>query len=89
MARIRQILLNLLNTTVKYAREGYIRLTVYGEAAAEVQKDKRKVKLVFRVEDTGVGECVLNFIKENSLKTIMVLLAKPEEMVLCKHTLKL
>jgi signal transduction histidine kinase/CheY-like chemotaxis protein len=55
MVRIRQILLNLLNNAVKYTREGYIKLTVYCEAPAEVRKNEREVKLVFRVEDTGVG----------------------------------
>ncbi|MDR2054187.1 MAG: response regulator [Treponema sp.] len=55
MARIRQILLNLLNNAVKYTREGYIKLTVYGEKPAEARKNAREVCLVFRIEDTGVG----------------------------------
>ncbi|MDR2785340.1 MAG: response regulator [Treponema sp.] len=55
MVRIRQILLNLLNNAVKYTREGYIKLTIHCEAPSKIQKNAQEVKLIFRVEDTGVG----------------------------------
>jgi signal transduction histidine kinase/CheY-like chemotaxis protein len=55
MVRIRQILLNLLNNAVKYTREGYIKLTVYREKPEETQESTQEVRLIFRVEDTGIG----------------------------------
>ncbi|MDR3154617.1 MAG: response regulator [Deltaproteobacteria bacterium] len=48
--RIRQILINLLSNSIKYTKEGYIRLT----ASAEPTGD-HTVKLSFRVEDSGIG----------------------------------
>jgi signal transduction histidine kinase/CheY-like chemotaxis protein/HPt (histidine-containing phosphotransfer) domain-containing protein len=48
--RIRQILLNLLSNAVKYTERGRIRLTVRSERVSET-----KARLVFEVEDTGIG----------------------------------
>jgi signal transduction histidine kinase/HPt (histidine-containing phosphotransfer) domain-containing protein/FixJ family two-component response regulator len=49
-ARVRQILLNLLGNAVKYTNEGHISLDVKAEEA-----DSERVRLIFRIEDSGVG----------------------------------
>jgi signal transduction histidine kinase/CheY-like chemotaxis protein/HPt (histidine-containing phosphotransfer) domain-containing protein len=49
-ARIRQILINLLNNAVKYTREGHI------SCAVEMQRlEDHRVELAFRISDTGIG----------------------------------
>ncbi len=48
--RIRQILINLMNNSVKFTDEGYVRLTV-----RLVSSVARQVALYFSVEDTGQG----------------------------------
>ncbi|MDR1532491.1 MAG: response regulator [Clostridiales bacterium] len=54
-ARIRQILLNLLSNAVKYTFAGFIRLTVsYTHLPGERGPDPA-VRLVFTVEDSGIG----------------------------------
>lgn len=47
--RLRQILINLLNNAVKYTEEGSVTLSVHG------QIQDSKVKLLFEVQDTGIG----------------------------------
>jgi signal transduction histidine kinase len=49
-ARIRQIMINLLNNAVKYTREGHISCDV---AVKNLAADK--VELAFRISDTGIG----------------------------------
>ncbi|MFP3040396.1 ATP-binding protein [Treponema primitia] len=58
-ARIRQILINLLNNAVKYTRQGHIALDV-GMKRIETHK----MDLVFRISDTGIG------IKEEDMKDL-------------------
>lgn len=48
--RIRQIFINLLNNSVKFTKEGEIRLTV-----KMLSSDNNKMSLEFRVRDTGQG----------------------------------
>lgn len=48
--RIRQILINLLNNSVKYTREGSIRLDV-----EVVERKEQRCVLEFRITDTGIG----------------------------------
>ncbi|MBE5945432.1 MAG: response regulator [Lachnospiraceae bacterium] len=48
--RIKQILINILGNAVKFTNEGYIKLKV----EAEKIRDK-KIKLIFKVSDTGIG----------------------------------
>ena len=49
--RIRQILTNLLGNAVKYTREGRVQLVVDAEESPET----KRVRMHFRVEDTGIG----------------------------------
>lgn len=57
--RIYQILLNLLNNSVKFTHHGYIRLT-----GGVVYVDGQETRLQFEVEDTGFG------MKKQKLKSI-------------------
>ncbi len=57
--RLRSVLLNLLNNAVKYTDEGTVKFEV-----STISRDEKKIKLFFRVSDTGVG------IKEDDLKTL-------------------
>ncbi|MDR3254450.1 MAG: response regulator [Synergistaceae bacterium] len=57
--RLKQVLLNLLNNSVKFTREGYVKLSV---ACLPTKADM--VKLVFSIQDTGIG------IKEEELPLI-------------------
>ncbi len=57
--KIRQILINLLNNAVKFTKKGYVSLTVTGEKV-----DATHVKLIYKVEDTGIG------IRQEDLKKI-------------------
>lgn len=50
VGRIRQVLINLLNNAVKFTKRGYVSLDVSGKII-----DATHVRLVFKVEDTGVG----------------------------------
>ncbi|AEF86297.1 hybrid sensory kinase [Treponema primitia ZAS-2] len=49
-ARIRQILINLLNNAVKYTRQGHIALD-----AGMKRIGPHKLDIVFRISDTGIG----------------------------------
>lgn len=49
VSRIKQILLNLLTNAVKYTKEGYIEFKV------DAVVDKNCCRLIFSVEDSGVG----------------------------------
>jgi signal transduction histidine kinase/CheY-like chemotaxis protein len=55
-ARVRQVLLNLLGNAVKYTNAGHVSLDVRRE---DTENDR--VRLIFRIEDSGVG------IKESDL----------------------
>ena len=48
--RIREVLTNLLNNAVKYTERGYVRLT-----ARAGEREGDTVRLVFTVEDSGIG----------------------------------
>lgn len=48
--RIRQILINLLNNSVKFTKKGHVKLRVSAE-----KSETADVCLVFEVEDTGIG----------------------------------
>lgn len=50
MGRIRQIITNLVNNSIKYTEKGTIHFTVRVR-----QKDADKVMLYYEVEDTGIG----------------------------------
>jgi signal transduction histidine kinase/CheY-like chemotaxis protein len=50
-ARLRQVLINLLNNAVKYTERGFVALRVSVTSAS----DSGDVHLAFEVEDTGVG----------------------------------
>lgn len=51
--RIRQVLGNLLNNAIKFTQKGYIVISVREEFDPSLPEDK--VRLVFAVEDTGIG----------------------------------
>jgi PAS domain S-box-containing protein len=50
--RMRQILFNLVGNAVKFTHEGYIKLSVYQSFH---KPDHSSLKLVFTIEDTGIG----------------------------------
>lgn len=57
--RIRSVLINILNNAVKYTEEGYVKFEV-----SIVFRDEDKIRLSFKVSDTGSG------IKEENIKTL-------------------
>lgn len=57
--RIRQILINVLNNAIKFTKNGYVSMKVYGAYI-----DTEHIKLSFEIEDTGIG------IKKEDLQTI-------------------
>lgn len=59
VGRIRQILINLLNNSIKFTKEGFVRLAVTGKY---VEEDTYKLQCM--VQDTGIG------IKEEDLTLI-------------------
>lgn len=50
MGRIRQIITNLVNNSIKYTETGYVKFSV-----RVLQKNENKVLLYYEVEDTGIG----------------------------------
>lgn len=48
--RITQVLLNLINNSVKFTKEGHISI-----AAHVLRVSKKKIKVQFTIEDTGIG----------------------------------
>ncbi|WP_250229386.1 hybrid sensor histidine kinase/response regulator [Anaeropeptidivorans aminofermentans] len=56
--RLRQVLLNILSNAVKYTHKGYVKLSVKGK------KEGDSVKLLFEIEDTGIG------IRENEVSKL-------------------
>ncbi|MDR1079370.1 MAG: response regulator [Deltaproteobacteria bacterium] len=48
--RIRQVLMNLLTNSIKYTKDGFIRLSADSEPTGD-----HTVRLIFKVEDTGIG----------------------------------
>lgn len=48
--RIKQVLINILGNAVKFTKEGYIKLLVDYE-----KLDNEKCKIIFKIEDTGIG----------------------------------
>jgi signal transduction histidine kinase/CheY-like chemotaxis protein len=48
--RVRQVLLNVLSNAVKYTREGFVKL-----AASHERAGSGAVKLIFSIEDSGIG----------------------------------
>jgi PAS domain S-box-containing protein len=56
-ARIRQIIVNIVNNAIKYTQEGYVDFQVKRSA------EKGRNDIVFRIEDTGVGIKKENFSK--------------------------
>ena len=57
--RIRQVLINLINNSVKFTKEGYVRLEITGRC-----QDDDNLELQFVVKDSGIG------IKEEDLSAI-------------------
>lgn len=49
MVRIKQILVNLIGNAAKFTEEGYVRLSIQAE------EEKEGIRLIMKVEDTGVG----------------------------------
>jgi signal transduction histidine kinase/CheY-like chemotaxis protein/HPt (histidine-containing phosphotransfer) domain-containing protein len=53
--KIRQILINLLNNAIKYTKAGYIRLDIAKQDIPQSPSGENQVKIMFAVEDTGIG----------------------------------
>ncbi|GHU04507.1 hypothetical protein FACS1894158_04950 [Betaproteobacteria bacterium] len=49
-SRVRQVVLNLLSNAVKYTKNGFIRFSASSERVSDT-----KVRLTFRIEDSGIG----------------------------------
>lgn len=50
--RLRQILVNLVGNAVKFTKAGYVRVAVYAQEPERAESD---VRLVFEVQDSGIG----------------------------------
>jgi PAS domain S-box-containing protein len=55
VARLRQVLINLLNNAVKFTEQGEVVLTVAGEEERPKSGQGKAVPLHFAVRDTGIG----------------------------------
>ena len=55
MHRLRQILVNLVGNAIKFTRSGSITINVDADPHLEAKNDRREVKLIFSIQDTGVG----------------------------------
>jgi signal transduction histidine kinase/CheY-like chemotaxis protein len=53
--KIRQLLINLINNAIKYTKLGYIKLSVKKEQAPPSPFGDSQARIVFSVEDTGIG----------------------------------
>lgn len=53
--RLQQILINLLDNSIKFTRKGYVKLSV-----KSIEKQKDTAQLLFEVEDTGIGMKITN-----------------------------
>jgi CheY-like chemotaxis protein len=53
--KIRQLLINLLNNAIKYTKLGYIKLIIKKEPASPSSFGDSQARIVFSVEDTGIG----------------------------------
>ncbi|MDY0286495.1 MAG: response regulator [Bacteroidia bacterium] len=49
--RIHQILFNLVGNALKFTEKGFVKLNISGK----ISRDKKRVNLTIRVEDTGIG----------------------------------
>ena len=49
-ARIRQVLLNILNNAIKYTKEGFVSFKITGETI-----DEDTINIIFEVMDSGIG----------------------------------
>lgn len=50
--RVKQVLINLISNSLKFTEDGYIKTLI---KTKNLSKDKRRVDLIFKVEDTGIG----------------------------------
>lgn len=53
--KLRQVLLNLLSNAIKFTESGTVHLTVEKADADNPSSDSKSVKLLFVIEDTGIG----------------------------------
>src|SRR5690606_13582355 len=54
--RLRQVLLNLINNSVKFTEIGYVKLSLKNVTSSTAQiKGKPSAEIRFAVEDTGIG----------------------------------
>ncbi|MDR2748252.1 MAG: response regulator, partial [Treponema sp.] len=53
--KVRQLLINLVNNAIKYTKLGYIKLIVKKESVPPSSFGDNQVRIVFSVEDTGIG----------------------------------
>ncbi|MDR0708943.1 MAG: response regulator, partial [Spirochaetaceae bacterium] len=53
--KIRQVLINLINNAIKYTKLGYIKLIIKKEAVTPSPFGDSQIRLIFDVEDTGIG----------------------------------
>ncbi|RPH34495.1 MAG: PAS domain-containing hybrid sensor histidine kinase/response regulator [Bacteroidales bacterium] len=55
-ARVRQIIFNLIGNSVKFTREGFIKLNIFTENLANsTEKPEGLIDVIIEVQDTGIG----------------------------------